>query len=137
MSPYQISTHFDYGDPNSTLGSTRLKSLLFSLFTPYNIPPYQISGHFNHLVKSYGRPKTAKIDLFSKRQFLPFYAKLTHTIFDLFSEKVVLIMFYDLKKTACSAKFLFGSYERRTVSGNAKNTIFSTLELFFDLICSF
>ena len=46
-------------------------------------------------------------------------------------------MFYDLKKTACSAKFLFGSYERRTVSGNAKNTIFSTLELFFDLICSF
>ena len=29
-------------------------------------------------------------------------------------------MFYDLKKTACSAKFLFGSYERRTVSGNAK-----------------
>ena len=29
-------------------------------------------------------------------------------------------MFYDLKKTACSAKFLFGSYERRTVSGSIK-----------------
>ena len=29
--------------------------------------PYQISDHFDHPVKSYGRPKTAKIDLFSKR----------------------------------------------------------------------
>ncbi len=33
----------------------------------FELLPYQISGHFNHLVKSYGRPKTAKIDLFSKR----------------------------------------------------------------------
>ena len=33
----------------------------------FELLPYQISDHFNHPVKSYGRPKTAKIDLFSKR----------------------------------------------------------------------
>ena len=33
----------------------------------FELLPYQISGHFDHPVKSYGRPKTAKIDLFSKR----------------------------------------------------------------------
>ena len=33
----------------------------------FDLLPYQISDHFNHPVKSYGRPKTAKIDLFSKR----------------------------------------------------------------------
>ena len=33
----------------------------------FELLPYQISDHFDHPVKSYGRPKTAKIDLFSKR----------------------------------------------------------------------
>ena len=33
----------------------------------FELQPYQISGHFDHFVKSYGRPKMVKIDLFSKR----------------------------------------------------------------------
>ena len=37
----------------------------------FELRPYQISGHFNHPVKSYGCPKMVKIDLFSKRN--PFY----------------------------------------------------------------
>ena len=35
--------------------------------TMFELLPHQISDYFNRPVKSYGRPKTAKIDLFSKR----------------------------------------------------------------------
>ena len=38
---------------------------------------------------------------------------------------------YHLKKPACLAKVWFGSYDRRTVSGNVKNCHFSTFDLFF------
>ena len=37
----------------------------------FELQPYQISGHFDHFVKSYGRPKMVKIDLFLKRY--PFF----------------------------------------------------------------
>ena len=43
------------------------KADIFLDRTMFELLPYQISDHFNHPVKSYGRPKTDKIDFFSKR----------------------------------------------------------------------
>ena len=43
------------------------KSRYFFDKAMFELLPYQISDHFDHPVKSYGRSKTAKIDLFSKR----------------------------------------------------------------------